>query len=160
MRLFLCCSSARTIFPPFRTHTWTRSRSRKTPKFFDTKREIVVGEFPKTPSSHRNRSQIRGRFRGRFWRTPSVGRFSLPKNSSTVFPLFSLNRPPPGAGFPRSKPRRHTNYGGHERTDSLGFGCCWHWPKSWHTRQGKAGSQARASQSVRPHVSLSVCVCV
>lgn len=134
VRLFLCCSSARTRFP-LHSHTHVCShenaRSRKTPKFFNTKREIVVGEF--SFKSSPQQPQLRNPCSGSLFRILS-GPFFL--QILLNFPVFFLPTNRPVLWWccvqSGSKPRRHTNYGGHERTDSLGFGlrcyCCWHWP--------------------------------
>lgn len=139
------------------THTRVRSReccsrSRKTPKFnFNTKREIVVGEFsfkssPQQPLNCGIRSSdVVPECRG------TVFSSKLPRSCFLFYAQFFL----PilivlwcwvQSG---SKPRRHTNYGGHERTDdgSLGFGlcCCWHWPNG---RLGPASQSAYGWLSV------------
>lgn len=146
------------------SHTLARAnaaRSRKTPKFFDTPNG--KSWWVNFPSSHRRSFDLKilvpdgasGSFSGPFFlaKTPD-------------FPLFFFlptNRPVLSCSggvlwvWSGSKPRRHTNYGGHERTDSLGFGlrccccCCWHWPN------GRLGP---ASQSAYTDDCMIVCVSI
>lgn len=141
VRLFLCCSSARTRFP-LHSHTCMLARMLAQGKHLNSSTPNGKSWWVNFPSSHRRSSSTRNLFR------TVVGTVFPPKSKipASFFPPFFLptNRPVLVLRSERIETTvRHTNYGGHERTDSLGFGlrccCCWHWPN------GRLGPASRSA---------------
>lgn len=162
MRLFLCCSSARTIFPPRDLHTLTHVRSRlhtlanatrAQGKHLNSSTPNGKSWWVNLPSSHRSLN-----CGTRSGRRCSVDRFFLAQklqNSFFFSPFFlPTNRVLwCGAGFRADRNHDDTQTTG--ATSGL-TRLSWFWP----LLLALAEREARASQSVRIWIAVCVCVCV